>query len=71
MAPCFGGDTAYAWSEVLEAAEIPGRRDIGALRVRLMAVKNRGCADFPRQNDKGEYVDGVILDLDCWLMLPR
>ena len=47
VAPCFAGDTVYAWSEVLEAAEIPGRRDIGALRTRLVAVKNRSCAGFP------------------------
>jgi len=71
VAPCFAGDTVYAWSEVVETAEIPGRDDIGALRVRLTAVKNRTCADFPRQNDKGSYVDGVILDLDAWLVLPR
>ena len=71
VAPCFAGDTVYAWSEVLEAAEIPDRRDIGALRTRLVAVKNRSCADFPLRNAKGEYADGVILDLDLWLVLPR
>jgi 2-methylfumaryl-CoA hydratase len=71
VAPCFGGDTVYAWSEVLEAAEIAGRRDVGALRVRLAAVKNRPCADFPLRNDAGEYAEGVILDLDLWLVLPR
>ena len=71
VAPCFGGDTVYAWSEVLEKAELPGRSDIGALRTRLVAVKNRNCADFPLSNGKGDYEDGVILDLDCWLVLPR
>jgi 2-methylfumaryl-CoA hydratase len=71
VAPCFGGDTVYAWSEVLETAEIPGRSDIGALRVRLTAVKNRSCAGFPLRNAKGEYDDGVILDLDLWVVLPR
>jgi 2-methylfumaryl-CoA hydratase len=71
VAPCFGGDTVYAWSEVLEKAEMPGRSDIGALRVRLVAVKNRACADFPLRSDAGEYAEGVILDLDLWLALPR
>ena len=71
VAPCFAGDTVYAWSEVLETAEIPGRSDIGALRTRLVAVKNRSCADFPLRNAKGDYADGVILDLDLWLVLPR
>jgi 2-methylfumaryl-CoA hydratase len=71
VAPCFAGDTVYAWSEVLEKAELPGRRDVGALRVRLVAVKNRPCADFPLRSAAGEYADGVILDLDVWLILPR
>jgi 2-methylfumaryl-CoA hydratase len=71
VAPCFAGDTVYGWSQVLERAEIPGRRDIGALRTRLVAAKNRSCADFPLRNANGDYADGVILDLDLWLVLPR
>jgi 2-methylfumaryl-CoA hydratase len=71
VAPCFAGDTVYAWSEVLETAEVPSRRDIGALRVRLVAAKNRGCSDYPLRTSGGEYAEGVILDLDLWLVLPR
>jgi 2-methylfumaryl-CoA hydratase len=71
VAPCFAGDTIYAWSEILETAEFPGRSDIGALRTRLTAVKNRSCTDFPLRNAKGDYAEGVILDLDLWLVLPR
>ena len=47
VAPLFAGDTVFAWSEILEKAELPGRTDVGALRVRLVATKNRPCADFP------------------------
>ncbi len=36
-----------------------------------LAVKNRACADFPLRNAAGEYAEGVILDLDLWLVLPR
>jgi 2-methylfumaryl-CoA hydratase len=71
VAPLFAGDTVYAWSEVVEKAEIPGRADIGGLRVRLVAVKNRSCADFPLKTEGGDYAEGVILDLDLWLVLPR
>ncbi len=71
VAPCFAGDTVYAWSEILEKAEIAGRSDIGALRVRQVAAKNGGCAQFPLRNAAGEYAPGVILDLDLWLALPR
>ncbi len=70
-APSFGGDTIYAWSEILEKAEIPGRSDVGALRVRLVAVKNRHCHDFPLKTTDGRYAEGVVLDLDWWLVLPR
>lgn len=71
VAPCFAGDTVYAWSEVLEKAEIPGRTDVGALRVRLIASKNANCAAHPFKSEKGEYAEGVVLDLDAWLVLPR
>jgi 2-methylfumaryl-CoA hydratase len=71
VAPSFAGDTIYAWSEVTDKAELPGRSDMGALRLRLFAVKDRNCADFPGQKADGTYEDGVVLDLDCWVALPR
>ena len=71
VAPLFAGDTVYAWSEILEKAEIPGRKDIGALRIRLVAVKNQDCASLPLKTEKGDYAEGVILDLDAWVVLPR
>lgn len=71
VAPCFAGDTVYAWSEILDRAEIPGRHDIGALRARLVAVKNRPTEGLALKTADGVYSDGVVLDLDLWLMLPR
>ncbi|MBX3445398.1 MAG: MaoC family dehydratase [Parvibaculaceae bacterium] len=70
VAPCFGGDTVFAWSEVLDKAELKGRTDLGALRLRTIATKDRPCADFPGAKDKG-YEEGVILDLDYWAFMPR
>ena len=71
VAPCFAGDTVYAWSEVLEKAELPGRKDVGALRIRLAAVKNSDCVAFPLKKADGQYEDCVLLDLDAWVLLPR
>jgi len=71
VSPCFAGDTVYAWSEVLEKAELPGRKDVGALRIRLVAVKNQDCAAFPLKKADGQYEDSVLLDLDAWVLLPR
>ena len=70
VAPLFAGDTVYAWSEVLEAAELPGREDVGALRLRLVATKNLPCNEHPlKQGDQD--AEGVILDFDYWALLPR
>lgn len=71
VAPCFAGDTIYAWSEILDKAELPHRNDLGALRLRLVALKNRPAADFPYKTETGSYEDGVVLDLDAWVLMPR
>jgi 2-methylfumaryl-CoA hydratase len=68
--PTFAGDTIYAYSEVLEKIELPGRSDIGALRVRLVATKNQPASAFPLKKD-GKYEDAVVLDLDYTVALPR
>lgn len=71
IAPAFAGDTIYAWSEVLDTAEIEGREDVGALRLRLVATKDRPCADFPYKADEKTYEDGVILDFDYWALIAK
>ena len=70
-APAFAGDTIFAWSEVLARADIPGRNDIGALRLRTIATKNEPCAAFPGPSEPATAEKGVILDLDYWVVLPR
>ena len=69
-APCFAGDTVHAWSEVLDKAETQ-EASIGALRLRLVAVKNRTAGDFPLRGEDGKYADGVVLDFDYWALMPR
>jgi 2-methylfumaryl-CoA hydratase len=71
VAPTFGGDTIYAWSEVLERASLPARRDIGALRVRTIAAKDCPCGSWPGKGADGKYHPAVVLDLDYWLLMPR
>ena len=70
VAPLFAGDTVYAWSEVLETAELPGRNDIGALRLRTVATKNQPCGNYLDRKGDG-YDPAVILDLDYWAFMPR
>jgi 2-methylfumaryl-CoA hydratase len=70
VSPLFAGATVFAWSEVLAKAELPGRQDVGALRLRLVAAKDHPGADFPLK--AGDADDpAVLLDLDYWALLPR
>jgi 2-methylfumaryl-CoA hydratase len=71
VGPTFGGDTIYAWSEILETAPLPGRADLGALRVRTIAAKDHPCGDWPGKGADGKYHPSVVLDLDYWLLIPR
>ena len=70
VAPLFAGGTVFAWSEVLAKAELPGRTDVGALRLRTIATKDRPCHDFPLKTGDGDD-SAVVLDLDYWVLLPR
>lgn len=70
VAPLFAGLTVFAWTEILECREIPKRKDIGALRLRTIATKDRPCSDFPLK-EGGDYDPAVILDLDYWAVIPR
>jgi len=70
VAPLFAGLTVFAWSEVLDKQELPGRSDVGALRVRTIATKDRPCKDHPLMEGEA-YDSSVILDLDYWVLIPR
>jgi len=69
-APLFACDTVFAWSEVIDKAALPGRSDVGALRLRTVATKDRPCPDFPLHAGDG-YDPSVVLDLDYWVLMPR
>jgi len=70
VAPLFAGGTVFAWSEVLGKSELPGRADVGALRLRTIATRDRPCEDFPFKSGD-DYEEAVLLDLDYWVLMPR
>jgi 2-methylfumaryl-CoA hydratase len=70
VAPLFAGATVFAWSEILARSELPGREDVGALRLRTVATCDRPCADFPFKTGD-EYDPAVLLDLDYWVLIPK
>jgi 2-methylfumaryl-CoA hydratase len=69
VAPLHAGGTVFAWSEVLAKAELAGRSDVGALRLRTVATRDRPCADFPRMVGN-EDDPAVLLELDYWALIP-
>ncbi|MBL0166002.1 MAG: MaoC family dehydratase [Propionivibrio sp.] len=71
VSPAFAGLTVYAWSEVLEKLVLPGRNDLGALRLRTVATKDQSCTDFPYKLADGNYDPSVLLDFDYTVLMPR
>ncbi len=75
--PTVGGDTLFAWTEVLERIDL-GRPDCGALRLRLVGVKNLDPNEEevplkvrdPESGREG-YHPNVVLDLDYTVLMPR
>src|SRR6266704_2722314 len=70
VAPLFAGCTVFAWTEVVARAELSGRTDVGALRLRTVATKDQPCAELPLKQDGADH-PAVILDLDYWVLMPR
>ena len=71
VSAAFAGDTIYAWSEILERQELPGRTDVAALRLRTVATKDRAPFDFPYKGESGAYDPSVVLDFDYTVIMPR
>ncbi|MFM8412719.1 MAG: MaoC family dehydratase [Alphaproteobacteria bacterium] len=72
--PCYAGTTIYSFSEVLETHATADPR-VGALRLRLVAVKDLDPAGQPdfriRLEDGKRYDPRVLLDMDYWELVPR
>jgi 2-methylfumaryl-CoA hydratase len=73
VTPTFAGDTLRAFTQVVERAEVPSRRDVGALRLRLSAVKNVSAAELAQVPPlmSGTKDARIVLELDYWALFPR
>jgi len=73
--PAFGNDTIYTWTEVLEKSVITNRSDIGALRLRMVGIKNLNPVSLASISietaEKTVYHPNVVLDLDYTVLMPR
>jgi len=75
-APTVAGDTLYAYSEVLERQKVPGRSDVGVLRMRLVGLKNTPPSEVSALTmqegpSSSSYHPAVVLDLDYSVAIPR
>lgn len=75
--PTVAGDTLFAWTEVLERVDL-GRTDAGALRLRLVGLKNVDPNEETVElkirdaaSGREQYHPNVVLDLDYTVLVPR
>ena len=68
--PSFAGDTIYCATEVLDAWELPNK-DIGALRLRMVGIKNMLPNALVEIKTDNKYHPNVVLDLDYTVSMPR
>ena len=75
--PTVAGDTLFAWTDVLERIDL-GRPDCGALRLRLVGVKNLDPSEEPieakvkdAESGRESHHPNVVLDLDYTVLIPK
>ncbi len=69
--PTFAGDTIYSMTEVLDKWDLPGRSDMGALRLRMVGIKNMPPSALENIKNNQDYHQNVVLDLDYTVAIPR
>ncbi len=69
--PSFAGDTIYCVTEVIEKHALNGRTDMGALRLRMIGIKNMHPSQLSEFKSEGKYHPNVVLDLDYTVAMPR
>ncbi len=68
--PTFAGDTIYCATEVLDSWQLPNS-DFGALRLRMLGIKNMSPVDLTEFKTEKGYHPNVVLDLDYTVLIPR
>lgn len=78
--PVYAGDTLYAFTEVLATEVLGTDSPVGALRLRLVGIKNVApdagptfAVKIPHPKKPGETIYGpdVVLDVDYWEWMPK
>jgi 2-methylfumaryl-CoA hydratase len=69
--PSFAGDTIYIATEVTDAWVLQKHSEIGALRLRMIGIKNMSPTEMTEIKTEAGYHPNVVLDLDYTVAMPR
>jgi 2-methylfumaryl-CoA hydratase len=69
--PSFSGDTIYTATEVMGAWTLPNHSNMGALRLRMVGIKNMSPTEMTEIKTGAGYHPNVVLDLDYTVAMPR
>lgn len=69
--PCFAGDTIYTITEVLDRWDLTDQPDTGALRLRMIGIKNMQPNELQAIKTDNKYHENVVLDLDYTVAMPK
>jgi len=69
--PSFAGDTIYTVTEVIDAWTLPDSTDVGALRLRMIGIKNASPNEMTEIKTETGYHPNVVLDLDYTVAMPK
>ncbi len=69
--PSFAGDTIYTFTEVLDAWPLANHNDLGALRLRMVGIKNCLPSEITTIKTDEGYHPNLVLDLDYIVAMPR
>jgi 2-methylfumaryl-CoA hydratase len=69
--PSYAGDTIYTMTEVLDKWDLPSHHNLGALRLRMIGLKNCTPAELTQIKTEQGYQPNVVLDLDYTVLMPK
>lgn len=68
--PVFAGDTIHTYTEVIDKLPLSNNAHFGALRLRMVGIKNAASHTISQLKNDAGYQPNVVLDLDYTVLMP-
>lgn len=68
--PVFAGDTIHSYTEVIDKLPLSNNAHFGALRLRMVGIKNAASHTISQLKNDAGYQPNVVLDLDYTVLMP-